>query len=94
MPVGHVLVLALTLPSGHVLATCISDEMELWATSSFGHHQYGVIYFIAPQANFFHGPVEMSHYLQHKLHGPTISELAELESRRIGWAALKSGRSE
>lgn len=94
MPVGNVLVLVLTMPSGRVLATCVSDEVELWATSSFGHHQYGSIYFIAPQANFFHGPVEVSNYLQHKLHGPTIPELAELESRRIGWTTLKSVRTE
>ena len=94
MPVGHVLALALTLPSGHVLATCISEDLELWISSNFGRHQYGVIYFIAPQANFFHGPVEMPNYLQHKLHGPTIAELAELENRRIGWTVLSKEQSD
>ena len=47
MPVGNVSVLALTMPSGRMLATCVSDEVDLWATSNFGHHQYGFIYFRA-----------------------------------------------
>lgn len=61
---------------------------------TFDLHRYGVMYLIAPQVNFFHGPVDVPHYLQHKLHGPTIPELAELEIRRIGWTVLSKRAKE
>lgn len=89
LALGPNLTLILTLPTGKTLAALISDEPDLWADPSLVDCTWGRIFHLVPQANFFHGPSSMPAVLQHKGRGPSINELAHIESKRRPWTPLR-----
>jgi len=82
MASGDVFSVILSLPTGQSIRTYISDQKNLWGGIEFEKYRDGIIYFIAPQANFFYGPVSLPAYLRHKLNGPCDERLILLEALR------------
>jgi hypothetical protein len=80
------LVLCLTMPSGTVLPIVISDAPELWSgKDDIKPYLTGVVYVIAPQVDFFLGPISLPEFLAYKLGTFAIPQLTALEGRRKQW---------
>jgi hypothetical protein len=57
----------------------------LWASEAFTPYLDGLIFVIAPQVDYFLGPLTLPEFLAHRLGNVAIPRLTELEQLRKTW---------
>jgi hypothetical protein len=70
------------VPSGQTLAVVIADSPPLLLDPYIASHREGAMYTIAPQIDFYVGPVSLPEFFAFKQGFAPIPRLAEQEQRR------------
>src|SRR5262249_12097626 len=76
LPSTNDLSLAICTPTGRTATVVVSDDPAIWRDAATVEFQYGLVFVIQPQQQFFEGPIPLPQFREHQVGGVSITRLA------------------